>query len=344
MIEHLNGGADVLVNSIPVVLAGGSRGVEVRVRSEGDSTLVDIRVADDGTILEINSGRLGGLLRQRDETVNPVIDQLNTFAGQLINQVNRLHSQGQAKQGFESITGSYINNDTTANLNASATGLPFTIDNGSFMLHVTNTQTGLRTTHQINVNGNADSLDDLVARINAATGTVTAGLGLGNVLTLDAADGYQMSFSDDTSGALAAFGINTFFAGQNASDIEVRSDLRGNPDMLAADSGHVRGSGGNAVTLANLQNAALDALGGATLREYWQNSVNELAVKANAANAAVDSTQLVSESLNAQIQAVSGVSLDEEAVNLMTYQRQYQAAARFITVIDEMLQTLLSIA
>ena len=43
------------------------------------------------------------------------------------------------------------------------------------------------------------------------------------------------------------------------------------------------------------------------------------------------------------MQAVSGVSLDEEVINLLTFQRQFQAAARFIAVIDETLQTLLSI-
>jgi flagellar hook-associated protein 1 FlgK len=41
---------------------------------------------------------------------------------------------------------------------------------------------------------------------------------------------------------------------------------------------------------------------------------------------------------------VSGVSLDEESINLLTFQRQFQAAARFISVIDETLQVLLSLA
>ena len=48
--------------------------------------------------------------------------------------------------------------------------------------------------------------------------------------------------------------------------------------------------------------------------------------------------------VKSQVQAVSGVSLDEESINLLTFQRQFQAAARFIAVIDETLQTLLSIA
>jgi flagellar hook-associated protein 1 FlgK len=72
--------------------------------------------------------------------------------------------------------------------------------------------------------------------------------------------------------------------------------------------------------------------------------VNGLAVKAAGANAAAESSRLVRESIGAQVQAVSGVSLDEESINLLTFQRQFQAAARFINVIDEALRTLLSIA
>jgi len=45
----------------------------------------------------------------------------------------------------------------------------------------------------------------------------------------------------------------------------------------------------------------------------------------------------------AQRESVSGVSLDEEAINLMQYQRAYEAAARFLKVADEMTQTLIAL-
>ncbi len=46
---------------------------------------------------------------------------------------------------------------------------------------------------------------------------------------------------------------------------------------------------------------------------------------------------------NHNILVPSGVSIDEESINLLNYQRQYQGAARYISVIDEMTQTLLSL-
>ena len=49
------------------------------------------------------------------------------------------------------------------------------------------------------------------------------------------------------------------------------------------------------------------------------------------------------ETLAAQREALSGVSLDEEAVNLMRQQRAFQGAARLVAAVDEMMQTVLNL-
>ncbi len=345
VVEQSNGSADVFINSIPVVLAGVSRGLELRKETINGKLEVSVRVAADGTELQISSGRLGGLLRQREETVQPALDALDTFAGQLIFEVNKLHAQGQGRVGYETVTGTYGADDTTASLNSPAANLDFKSVNGSFFIHVTHQATGTRTAHQINVDPNTMSLDDLINEINVVVGVpnVTASTALGNVLQLDAASGYEMTFSDDTSGVLAQLGINTYFTGNNASSIDVNQRVQDDPNLLAAGAGHVPGSNDTALAIANLQDTNLAALNDQSLREFWQNSVNDLAVRTSAANNAVDSSRLVRESLGAQVQAVSGVSLDEEMINLLTFQRQFQAAARFIAVIDETIQTLLSL-
>jgi flagellar hook-associated protein 1 FlgK len=50
----------------------------------------------------------------------------------------------------------------------------------------------------------------------------------------------------------------------------------------------------------------------------------------------------VASSLDAQQQSVSGVSIDEETVNLLTFQRAYQASSRVLTTIDSMLDQLIN--
>jgi len=109
--------------------------------------------------------------------------------------------------------------DTTVNLNAAAADLPFRIENGSFFMHVTHQDTGQRETFQVNVDGDADSLDDLINAINAGipVPNVTAGVTTDGLVTLTTAAGYEVSFSDDSSGALAALGVNTFFAGEHVN-------------------------------------------------------------------------------------------------------------------------------
>jgi flagellar hook-associated protein 1 FlgK len=243
-----------------VILAGSSRGLELRVETVDGDLDVSIRVAADGTELQIDTGSIGGLLRQREDTVQPAIDDLDTFAQQMIFEINRLHAQGQGRSGFESIAGTYLIDDTTTNLNAIDTGLEYRIGNGSFFLHVTNQATGVRTSHQVNVDGNAMSLDDLIADINAGVSNVTAGTGLGNVLSLTAATGHEISFSDDTSGALAALGINTFFTGQTAATMGVNQTVESDPNKVAAGAGHVPGSNDTALAIADLQNAPLTDL------------------------------------------------------------------------------------
>lgn len=346
VVEHPNGSADVLVNSRPVVLGTTSRGITAEKQSVDGQFKTVVRVKDDGTNLKINSGSIGALLQQREETVNPMIDTLDEFAGQLIFQVNRLHSQGQGKTGFDSLTGSYAIYDPNVQMNLDDAGVPFTIDNGSFFIHVKHKDTGTRTAHEISVNGDSMSLNDLIDQINTVVGVpnVTAELGSGNQLKLTAAAGYEFSFSDDTSGALAALGMNTFFTGTNATDIDVNQVIIDEPGMLAAGDGHVAGSNGTALAIADLQDVSLSELNGKSLREHWQGAVSNLAVKTDAANSSAESSRLVRESLDSHIQAVSGVSLDEEAINLLSFQRQFQAAARYINVVDETLQTLLSIA
>lgn len=345
VLNHENGGTDILVDSVPVFLAGESRGIELRTESKEGSLKLSIRVADDGTTLDVRNGEIGGLLRQREENIEPAIDALNTFANQLIFQVNRLHSQGQGLSGSSSLAGTYSVADTTANLNSGAANLPHEIENGSFVINVTHKDSGQRVSYQINIDGDAMSLEDLVNEINTVVGVsnMSAGINAESKLTMVADAGYEISFSEDSSGALAALGVNTFFTGRGASDIAVREDLRDDPSLLAVGLNHVAGSNDTALAIANLQDSALDSLGGKSLREFWQNSVNELAVKTGSANAAVQSAALVRESLSSQIQAVSGVSLDEESINLLTFQRQFQAASRYISVIDESLQVLLSL-
>ena len=107
-----------------------------------------------------------------------------------------------------------------------------------------------------------------------------------------------------------------------------------NPDQIAASSDGTAGDNGNATALAGLQNQPL--VSGQTPAGYYSNLVDQVGNSVSNATAEQDAVKLVLQQLTNQRAAVSGVSLDEEATNLVLYQRAYEAAARVISVVDEL--------
>jgi flagellar hook-associated protein 1 len=105
----------------------------------------------------------------------------------------------------------------------------------------------------------------------------------------------------------------------------------------------VKGSNTNAQALALGGSAAVSNLNGKSLKEYYGDYIGTLSAQAK--NVADDATAqtAIHDTIFAQQQAISGVSMDEEAINLTKYQRAFQGTARFITVVDELMQTVLGL-
>lgn len=354
-VEQSSGAVDVLVGSTPVVLAGKYRGIELQRTEAGDRIDVSVALRTDGQRLNISSGRIGALLDQRDALVNDTISTIDTIASQLIFQVNRVHSQGYGAKGLTQITSELPmpGGDAARALNdpgnATMANLPFAPRTGGFFITVTNEATGTTQTVRINVdldgiNDDDTSLADIAAAIDGVD-SLSASITPDGRLTMSAASGHTFAFSEDSSGVLAAVGINTFFTGRSAGDIGVRSQLEQSPDLLNVGMLTAGEPNDNlaALTIADLGSKPNEALGGRSISGAWLDTVQGIAMRANGAATRADATQIVRENLETQRAAVSGVSLDEEAVNLITYQRQYQGAARFIAAVDEMTQTLISL-
>ena len=70
--------------------------------------------------------------------------------------------------------------------------------------------------------------------------------------------------------------------------------------------------------------------------------VNGIGAAASSAKTEAEATRVVRETLESQREALSGVSLDEEAINLMRQQRAFQGAARLVAAVDEMMRTIIA--
>ena len=151
----------------------------------------------------------------------------------------------------------------------------------------------------------------------------------------------QGCLTADSSGALATLGINTYFSGTDARTVGIRQQLIDNPSLLVA--GAEQGSNEAALAIVELQNQSLSALDNASISESWRRIVDRTSVNSRSAQTRADAETQVRASLEGQRAAISGVSIDEESINLLGFQRQYQAAARFISTVDELTQTLISL-
>jgi flagellar hook-associated protein 1 FlgK len=344
--EQTNGTVLVSIDGTFLVTESFRREVEVFFTPHEGIQAAGIRFVDTQEPLEAAAGRVQGLQIARDEILGSFLGQLDDLAATLIFEFNRLFSSGQGLTGYQSLTSEFGVSDVASPLDAA--GLAFTPRNGSFQVQVFNRQTGLTQTTDLFVD--LDGLDDddttladLAAALDAIDG-VSASISSTRGLTITSDTTEQdFAFANDTSGILAALGINTFFTGTAASDIGVGATLIADPGKFAASRSGVHQDTDNAVDLAAFLDRPLDALNGATLSDQYDRLVGSVTQGSSVARATSEGFRVFAEALNGQHLALSGVSLDEEAVRLITYQRAFQATAKYIATLVELLEILVNL-
>ncbi len=351
-VEASDGTLNILAGGEFLVFAGSAFTLMTSERADRGALISTVEFELNGADVKIRGGRLGGLITARDGILTEFIDDIGTLAGTLMNKVNKLHSEGQGLDRLSSVTSAEKVSGPLDVLNAA--GLHFTPVNGSFNIDVYNENTGEKTTVNIAVDldgiGSDSTLksivDDINAQLNAAFGgssPVSAEATITNRLVISSdSDNYTFAFSEDTSGLLSAMGMNTFFTGHDALSIQVNQVLHDNPDLVAASLTGAPGGNANALRMAGLRNEKVFDNGGATVADFYQGVVGSMAVQSASAQDRVDNQELLVTSLLNERQRISGVNLDEETINLIAYQRAYQAAAKFISIIDSLLETLIN--
>jgi flagellar hook-associated protein 1 FlgK len=123
-------------------------------------------------------------------------------------------------------------------------------------------------------------------------------------------------------GAAAAFSVNP----------AVAADTRN----IAAGQSGAAGDNANALAIADLANQRVLSGGTRTFAEAFAALQSRIGVDGRAAKVQLETTNAIRTQLQNSRDSVSGVSLDEEAIDLIRFQRAYQASARFISVIDQL--------
>jgi flagellar hook-associated protein 1 FlgK len=136
-----------------------------------------------------------------------------------------------------------------------------------------------------------------------------------------------------------------FFASTSidAFTIDLNAAVKGQPrNVPVANAAGVPGDNTIARAIAAIANDPT-FLSAQTPANFYSSFLNKVAIAGSDAQTGLKTTSLIADQLNAQRESVIGVNLDEEAINLVKYQKGYEAAARIVNTTNEMLGTLINL-
>jgi flagellar hook-associated protein 1 len=338
--EQVDGTVTVLVGGDYIISKNDFREVKAASNGSTGNQLV-IKIVATDSALDVSDGELGSVYQSRDGLLKTALDSLDELAGSVADVINRIHTQGQGTRGYDSIA---ANNLADPNVALDAAGLATTVRNGQFELQLVDDDGELINRHVISIDllePGKSTLNDIASQLDAIDG-LRASVDTFGRLSIQADVGRQVTFGEDTSGALAALGINTFFTGHDAKTLQVNQTLLQSPEYLAISRG---GIGNDFETLNELVDAVETSSdltrGGLSIRQIYEQFVSGVAQQASELRGIAEGNETFQSSLESQLLSVTSVSIDEETIKMLGYQRTYQASARVISTANEMLETLM---
>lgn len=329
-----------------------------------------------GAIFDLRGGAIDTTSGMpRNGIIQDTISQFDAFAKGLIEATNNLYAQS-ATQNMQS---NAINIDPATTLTASG----LNVNEGAFdmivydldgnevarrTIEINNATvlSGVSGSNSIegqilasvddNSDGNANNnIDDFITYNYQPTATGESRLEL-IMDPVEASKGYTFSIEDKltqsgfSSGSnfAGALGMSRYFDGDSASNIDLHKKYKDNPTTLSA--GYASSAGDSRIALDMVQQQfesykfkVGDVTYDTTAYGMFDSTATYVGI---ATNSAIARNETVSTQFNAvemEYNSVSKVSIDEEMTNLIKYQTSYGAAAKVITTVDQMMQTLLGI-
>ncbi|NYT35519.1 flagellar hook-associated protein FlgK [Allopusillimonas soli] len=269
----------------------------------------------------IRGGKLGGLLDYRREALDTVQNQLGRLAVGLATAINTAHATGvdlagEPGEDFFSLAPAKV---IPQQGNAGTATLTATIDDANALT----------------------AQDYVVAR--TATGYTVTRIPGGTPTELTGNSGVIDGVAFDFSGGPAAVGDSWVVQPVREAAAGIGLAISDPAAIAAAAPGTGTANGDVALEMAQLQTTKVLGNGSMSLNESFSQIVNKVGVltQQNATEANAQSA-LIKQNYEAQ-QAVSGVNLNEEYINLQRFQEQFQASARLIDVSGALFDTLLGL-
>jgi flagellar hook-associated protein 1 FlgK len=283
--------------------------------------------------------QLDRISQQTQTNISMTIDDLNSTVasvGAIDQQIMAAVVSGQQPSNdlldrrdvFLDKLGSMVNLTTTKAADGSVT-----LQVGTFTLLASGSQTTVNNVSDFGANLTSGKLAGLVS-----LDATVAGAG-GYISQLDTLAGSLISSVNTAQAAgYTLAGVATaepFFNGTDAATIAVNPNLVADPTLIAAASAAGQpGNGENAYAIAGFRGGPVDVA--------YSSFVTGIGADSQSAQRNSTNARVLADALSNRRDSISGVSLDEEMTNLVRFQRGYQASARALTTMDEMIDILIS--
>lgn len=323
--ETANGSLTVMLGMRTLVSGETTNTLSKKVNGDGN---IDLYLDTANITARLSSGQLGGLIAARNDIETNALKGLRKLVAAVTNETNKIHFAGFGLDGTTS--NDFFNNLTVASK-----------DRDNSLADITSATITDRTLikyneYEIRFTGPATyDIYNVDTGVNVVTG---AGYSSGGTISFD---GMDVVITDNAGAPVTG---DRFLISPVGNAVTGAGVLLTDTNKIAAASSAalVPGDNTNALSLTQLVSTKMVDLGNATLNDYYRGLI---ATIGSSARSAADSNKFDDNLLNEmrkQRDAVSGVSLDEEAANLVKFQRSYQAAAKMVSVADELLQSILN--
>ena len=292
---------------------------------------IDIGSTTKNITSTIKGGELRGYLDMRDTKVESVLDKMNILSGSFIQEFNSIHREGFGIDGNSGLD-FFTPLDVTVDHDVDNTG--------TAVVSMTNASPTTISVDEFEIaftGSNEFTLNNLTTNASSGTFTFTTGS------TFNIKDGFAVAIS----GTAASGDKVTFSVSEDAASLmSVSSTITADGQKIAAGA-TTNGDGGNALLMADLQNELVfnsvtwsSESGSFTVDEYYNAVVSTIGIESFSAQAILRQQEGVMLQLNSRRESISGVSIDEEMIKMIKFQQAYNASARMISMVDEMLDTL----
>jgi flagellar hook-associated protein 1 FlgK len=323
---------------------------------------------------QISGGKVGAIMDLRgssldattgipeDGTLQDVINQLDAFAAALIEGTNNVYAQ--------SATSKMESNPQSINPTDPLVSLDMHVNEGDFDIIVYDID-GNETARRTVTIGQTTSMNDVVTQLtdivdDNADGNLTNDIDsllnvsfLANgVLTIELANqssGLTFAIEDQTVSGFStgtnfagALGLHRFFDGSDGKNIDLKNEFKIDPSLINGFSVPQEGNNSVAQDMVQLQFEKVKVHNGFTVTNdtlygYFDTTATFVGSTTNTAIVQNDALTAQFNAIELEYASISKVSIDEEMTNLIKYQTAYGAAAKVITTIDQMMDTLLGI-